>query len=327
LPTRQELVHQECDKLVAEAIAAGNTYVRPTLSAIIDRGVRGARNDIQQDIHAWHLIAFQHHLDAGKIDGIPQNLVTQFQAFWAAAQADAKNALEAERQVIQASNAELKAAMETLTAEKAEAWAAHADLERQLSDMEDVAKDLESQLSEAKASVIAKDERIQNLNDNIAALIQAHGVEINRIQGESTAKIAELEDARKWAVTQIDVAREAERQLKAANQELQTKLDGAHAIETALRQRAIGAESDLASVKAVQEVLKSRLADLETIRDTAVGQLAVLNANLETERVGRQTLEQENQTQNAEIKEKEDLIETLHKRIEGLEAKAYKEKR
>jgi len=321
------LVHQECDKLVAEAIAAGNAYVRPTVSVLLERGVRGGRNDIQQDIHAWHLIAFRHHLEAGNIDGIPQNLVSQFQAFWAAAQADANNALESERQAIQTSNAELKAAMETLAAEKAEAWAAHGDLERQLSDEKDVAKDLESQLSEAKASVIAKDERIQNLNDNIAALIQAHGVEINRIQGESTAKIAELEDARKWAVTQIDVAREAERQLKAANQELQAKLDSAHAIETAFRQRAIGAESDLASVKAVQEVLKSRLAELETIRDASVGQLAVLNAHLETERAGRQTLEQENLTLSTEIREKSDLIETLHKRIEGLEAKAYKEKR
>ncbi|TRZ70013.1 MAG: DNA-binding protein [Rhodocyclaceae bacterium] len=325
--TRQERVFDTCDQIVRESIAAGQGSQRPTVGNVRERGIKGSQNDIQQDIHAWHMLAYQHHLEAGQIEGIPQSVVTTFQSFWQAAQAEARAVLEAERAAIQASNAELQATIEILTTEKAEAWAAHADLERQLSDEKDVVKGLEQQASDLKASVIAKDERLQGLNDQLAATIQSHGVEIARIQGESSVKIQELEDARKYAITQIDVARESERQLKTANQELQAKLDGAHTIETALRQRAVGAESDLASEKAVKDVLKSRIQDLEQGRDAAVGQAAVLNANLETERAGRQTLEQEYQTLNAEIKERSDLIETLHKRIEGLEAKAYKEKR
>jgi len=328
MTTRQERVRQACDQLVEEAIATGNASLRPTVSILRERfGIRGSQNDLQQDVHAWHMQAYRHHLEAGRIDGIPPQLVTSFQSFWQIAQNEANASLSSERQVIRTSNEQMQGTLEILIAEKAEAWAAHGDLERQISDMEDVAKDRESRLTDAKASVIAKDERIQNLNDHIASLIQSHGVEIARIQGEASSKIQELEDARKYAITQIDIAREAERQLRAANKELQTKLDGAHSIETALRQRAIGAESDLASVKAVQEVLKSRLEELEAIRDTAVGQLAVLNANLETERAGRQALVAENEALKVDGAKKQETIQTLQSRVSDLEGKLFAQKR
>lgn len=325
--TRQELVHQECDKLVAEAVADGNAYVRPTVSVLLERGVRGGRNDIQQDIHAWHLIAFRHHLEAGRIDGVPPELVSQFQGFWQTAKDAAHRALESERLAVKTASDQVQGAMELLASEKDHAWAAHALLERKLSDAENTVAELERQIVELKSTVIAKDERIQGLNDHLASTIQAHGVEIARIQAESASKIAELEDARKYAIAQIDVARQNERKAEEGARALQAKLDDVHVIESGLRQRAAILETDLASLKAVHAQTQAGIQDLQASRDEAISKIAVFGHELQSASKQNQTLSDEIVSLKAAAQEREKTIASLQGRVSDLETKLFAQKR
>jgi len=322
---RTALVFAACNRIAADAVANGQKSVKPTVRLVRQYGVEGGnQTDIQNDIHDWFLTVFREHVEADTVPGVPDAVVPAFGSFWREALAAADTTLDGERQVLAAKEAE---ALATVAAAHTERDAALLERDaalrikdvtaQQLEVSETSVAELRHQVSEFKASVIAKDERLQSVIETGAARDLEHERLVAGLRQDHAARVSEIENAMRLAqerfdgvekhmLLEIDRARTEVREMK-------EKLAQGNAMGEAMRNRAIKAETALINAHGQLEALQPRLATIEAKHSESVATIALLTRDLDTERASRQAAGVEN-------KRLLDVIAERDARIRALEA-------
>lgn len=338
MTTRTDLVFAACNRIAADAVASGQKSVKPTVRLVREYGVEGGnQTDIQNDIHLWFLTVFREHVEADTVPGVPDSVVQAFGSFWREALAAADTTLAGERQVLAAREAE---ALATVTAANAERDAALLERDaalrikdvtaQQLEVSETSVAELRHQVSELKASVIAKDERLQSVIETgaardleherlVASLRQDHAARVSEIENQMRLAQERFDGAEKHMLLEIDRARTDARELK-------EKLDQGNALGEAMRNRAIKAETELNNARGQLEALQPRLAAIEAKHSESVATIALLTRDLENEKTRSQEaikdsakISRELAVKSAAAEHQSATIDALSARIKELE--------
>lgn len=281
---RTTLVHAACDDIAREAISAGRQSLRPTVALIRDRGIRGSQTDIQNDIHSWFLSAFEHHLAAGRISGIPDNLVSAFEAFWSAARQLAADDLATEREAMEAEKiASIDAAADAherrLAAEARERASAE-EAARNISALDNAVTAAERKVSEHEHTLAAQAQRIEAMTAEAAARERDVALRIQALD----AQVREATDARAYVMQQLDAERQERKRYEAEAGRARDALAGEQARSGEFQRRAVTVEAEAvrlreavaANAKAVAE-RDAALATAAELKGTAAGLQAVID--------------------------------------------------
>lgn len=284
---RSEAVHALCSRLAQEALVAGDKSWRPTVSLMRMHGIKGNPVNLQDDIHVWVQAAFQARLDADEnaAPGVPSEFTQAFLGFLEVARAEARRELDGERQNMTEKIAAAELAAEEAKGETREAIKLKDATAHKLEATEHTVQELRQQISDLKASVIAKEERIEGMLTESAAMGKDYEL---RIQALDT-QIREAKDARAFAMTQLDSERQERRtetaQLREQLSRAQENARNEREMADGFRTKAGNAETLLASTRSRADQAEQNLEDLrqQTARkDARIAELeAALASNAE----------------------------------------------
>ncbi len=258
---RQDLTRLACDALAAAGRKPSIGLVREwTLSST---GIKkGSDGDVQKDINGW----FEDLLKLKRenaVAGLPDAIGNLAREFWRLAIDSADETLAAERAAMQAQLARAEEGVNQAGRRADAAAARSADLAQALAlanatiaGRDEVITHLEQAHSDARAVLLAREERIAGLGD-----------ELGRSAQQYAAGLAELDGLRKHSLLQIDQARGEVRHWK--NEFERVDHENRTTLET-YRQKASSLANDLAGARgrlsAVEEALvaaRARNAELE----------------------------------------------------------------
>ena len=259
--TRQELTWRACDALAAAGKKPSIGLVREW--TIASTGTKkGSDGDVQKDIHGWFDDVLKLKRDS-VIDGLPDAVGSLARDLWRLAVDCAGQALAGERDALGLD----KAAADKLVTQAREKTVVAVELANALTTRLDIATEtiagrddtirrLEDALAEARTMLIAKDERLAGIADELARTAQQYA-----------AGLIELEGARKHSLLQIDQARGESRHWKAeferVDYENRTTLETYRQKASSLATELAGARGRLSAIEEALTAARVRNAALE----------------------------------------------------------------
>jgi chromosome segregation ATPase len=258
---RQDLTRLACDALAAAGRKPSIGLVREwTLSSA---GIKkGSDGDVQKDINVW----FEDLLKLKRenaVAGLPDAVGSLAREFWRLAIDSADETLAAEREAMQVQLAD--AAQEVTAAEglASAAAARSAALAQELAlanatiaGRDKVIAHLEQAHSDARAVLLAREERIAGLGDELGRSGQQHA-----------AGLAELDGLRTHSLLQIDQARGEVRHWKSeferVDHENRTTLETYRQKASSLANDLAGARGRLSAIEEALTAARARNAELE----------------------------------------------------------------
>ncbi|MCX7177049.1 MAG: hypothetical protein NT159_24635 [Proteobacteria bacterium] len=301
-------------------------------------GGRGSLTDVSRDLKDFAATIAVKTERLINTPDMPEDLGIQINdlvnQLWLAATTKAAGEFNIERAELQAHNDELASKNKNLEAERLQALTDRsASLEqlaaeqRNVASLKETARTLENTVSDLKATVGQLQSRIGEMETDKLRTAREHDAAVTGLKSQVLDRDNRILDLQNAAATikagyeekvAAAMTLESEHRIR-ANQAEQGRQTSQVALEVA--------SNELATIKGQQQAMNSRIQDLEQGRDAAVGQVAVLNANLETERARRQKLAEENEALKSDRVKKEGTIQTLQSRVSDLEAKLYQGKR
>lgn len=334
MSTRTTEVFAACDRIAADAVASGQKSVKPTVRLVRQYGFEGGnQTDVQDDIHYWFLSVFREHIEADTIPGIPDTVVQAFNAFWQEALLAANGTLDGERKILATKEAEALASAQAAQAdrdssllERDAALAIKDATAQKLEVSETSVAELRHQVSEFKASVDARDQRIEGLMQahgarelererEFAGLRQDHSSRIHEMEAIAILARDRYEALEKRSTLEIDRARTEARELK-------EKLDQGNALGEAMRNRAIKAETALNNARGQLDALQPRLAALDAQHSQSIATVALLTRDLEHEQARSQESINDNAKLSRELAAMTGAAEQQSAKIADLERRA-----
>lgn len=257
---RQNLSWSACDTLAAQGKKPSIGLVREWTIATTG-AKKGSDGDVQKDINEWYADLLKLKRDKG-VAGLPDGVATLARELWRYATESASDTLATERTTLAAEKAEAEKLIDLAQEDTLAAIGIANELKGKLTianaslmDRDEQIKRLEQSLAEQRATLQAKDERI----DGLAA-------ELSRKAEEHAGGLAELDGLRKHSLLEIDRARAESRQSKA---ELTRSENESKAAAHAFREKIAALDSELSGAKgrlgAIEESLAAAVKRTETL--------------------------------------------------------------
>jgi chromosome segregation ATPase len=258
---RQDLTRLACDALAAAGRKPSIGLVREwTLSSA---GIKkGSDGDVQKDINGWFEDLLKLKRD-NAVAGLPDAVGALAREFWRLSIDSADETLAAEREAMQVQLARAEEGVDHAERRADAADARSAALTQALAlanatiaGRDDVIAHLEQAHSDARALLLAREERIASLGDELARSTQQHA-----------AGFAELDGLRKHSLLQIDQARGEVRHWKSeferVDHENRTTLETYRQKASSLANDLAGARGRLSAIEEALAAARARNAELE----------------------------------------------------------------
>jgi chromosome segregation ATPase len=258
---RQDLTRLACDALAAAGRKPSIGLVREwTLSSA---GIKkGSDGDVQKDINGWFEDLLKLKRD-NAVAGLPDAVASLARDFWRLAIDCADATLTTEREAMQEQLARAGEGVDQAERRADAAAGRSAALTQALAlanatiaGRDEVIAHLEQTLSEARAVLLAKEERIASLGDELGRSAQQHA-----------AGLAELDGLRTHSLLQIDQARGEARHWKSeferVDHENRTTLESYRQKASSLANDLAGARGRLSAIEEALDAARARNAELE----------------------------------------------------------------
>jgi chromosome segregation ATPase len=324
-PTRRDRVFA-----VAE-VWHRHTSSLPTTKETRDLVGRGSYGDVQRDLKDFASIIASKTAHTASIPGLPRDLELKVSeviaGLWQTIYEKAQQEFVADRSQIEANITSIREQLNVSEKDR------HQALEDRTVALQRLA-DTEQQLSAANASVASEQRNVSERNTTITQLQARIGemeTERVRMQAEHVTEIRALQAQLKERENRVLDLQSAADTIKAG---YENQLQAAHTMETEHRIRADKAETGRQNVQAALETTAGELANLrgqfdgmvarlnaiETSRDQAITQAALLQRDLETQTSRVQEEASENAKLSRELSMMKAAVEERDARIRVLEA-------